>query len=286
MQSDVQEIIRDLHEKGIINYPDKVVKNGNGTTDGLIYTLSVTGEQKYVLKLDHPANNNSVVQLLRTYRNSALFPQLLYSDPSHAFIVYTYIPGTTHYNRGLKKDWMSLLVKDLLNRYVNHPDTDLWGRLEYPRQSWLEFNERSVEGAREYIGDRLPIEDYHWVKSLSAKISRDIGQEEKRLLHGDLGVHNFVFHRSELAGIIDPSPMAGPALYDFTYAFCSSPDDLNLETLFATFDLLDHRPIERQRLIQEVVVQLYCRIGICILHHPHDLAEYLKAWDYWRTMVR
>lgn len=286
MPSDIQETIRDLHERGIISYPDKVVINRNGTTEGLVYTLSVNGEPKYILKLDHPQNNVWVIQLLRTYRHTALFPQLLFSDPANTYIVYTYISGITHYNRGSKIDWMSLLVKELFNRYVSYSETDLWGRLEYPRGSWLEFNERSVEGAKEYIGERLPIEDYDLVKSLAAKISQDVGQEAKLLLHGDMGVHNFVFHQSALVGVIDPSPMAGPVLYDFTYAFCSSPDDLTVETLFATFDLLDHKPMERIRLIEEVVVQLYCRIGICILHHPHDLAEYLEAWEYWRTWIR
>ncbi len=79
------------------------------------------------------------------------------------------------------------------------------------------------------------MEDYNKVKSLVDNISN---VESKYLLHGDTGVHNFVFHESQLVGVIDPSPMIVPLLYDFTYAFCSSPDDLKVDTLFATFDLL------------------------------------------------
>ncbi|MNC56147.1 hypothetical protein D3C75_1057230 [compost metagenome] len=102
------------------------------------------------------------------------------------------------------------------------------------------------------------------------------------MLHGDTGVHNFVYRGNRLVGVIDPSPMAGPLIYDFTNAFCSSPDDLNLETLFAAFELLKPVTVERSRLIREVIFQLYCRIGICARVHPHDLEEYLKAWETWK----
>ena len=40
--------------------------------------------------------------------------------------------------------------------------------------------------------------------------------------------------------------------------------------------------MQRSRLIEEVIIQLYCRIGICLRHHPHNLADYLKAWNYWK----
>lgn len=41
------------------------------------------------------------------------------------------------------------------------------------------------------------------------------------------------------------------------------------------------KPISRMSgTTEEVIIQLYCRIGICLKHHPHDLADYLKAWDY------
>ncbi|WP_342436124.1 hypothetical protein NSS79_21785 [Paenibacillus sp. FSL L8-0436] len=84
-------------------------------------------------------------------------------------------------------------------------------------------------------------------------------------------------------GVIDPSPMVGPLIYDFTYAFCSSPDDLNKVTLFKAFDQLKQEAIGHSRLIEEAVFQLYCRIGICARVHPHDLKDYLTAWEHWRT---
>lgn len=93
------------------------------------------------------------------------------------------------------------------------------------RDSWREFNERSLEGARSNVEGILPAEDFDKMKSIIEDISN---VNNTYALHGDTGVHNFVFNEGGLMGVIDPSPMMGPILYDFTYAFCSSPDDLNL----------------------------------------------------------
>ncbi len=141
-----------------------------------------------------------------------------------------------------------------------------------------------MEDTRSNWGSLLTIEDYNRMKSIVENITKREGHDARFFLHGDTGVHNFVFHEHSLSGVIDPSPMIGPILYDFTYAFCSSPDDLNIETLMAAFTLLNHEPVERSRLIEEVIFQLYCRIGICIRIHPHDLEDYLKAWEYWKSV--
>ncbi|QWU17010.1 Phosphotransferase enzyme family protein [Paenibacillus sophorae] len=282
---DITGIVNDLHEKGIIDHTDNLIHSTTGTTEGLVYVLSVNNRPQYVLKLDLPQQNILVEQFLHTYRHSALLPKLLYTDPAKAFIVYTYISGITHYKRGSKINWLTLLVNGLINHYENYSHTDKWGFwVEDPCPTWRDFIDQDVEYARMNVGSHLPIEDYYKVKSLVGNISK--GEEKERfLLHGDCGVHNFVFDQNELIGVIDPAPIVGPVLYDFIYAFCSSPDDLNLETLISAFTLLNHEPIERSRLIEEVIIQLYCRIGICIKHHPHDLADYLKAWDYWKALV-
>jgi hypothetical protein len=285
LRLDISDIIKELRETGVIDSSSKVTNKMNGTTDGLVYNLTVNDEPKYVLKLDSPQNISLVEQLHQTYIHSNLFPKLLYTEPDKTFILYSYITGTTHYNRGSKINWLTLLVKELLNHYEIYKLTDKWGLwLEDPCQTWRDFIDQGVENARINVENLLPIEDYYKVKSFVENISK--GEEHERfLLHGDCGVHNFVFDQNTLTGVIDPSPIVGPVLYDFMYAFCSSPDDLNLETLNTAFTLLNHEPMERTRLIEEVIIQLYCRIGICSKHHPNDLADYLKAWDYWKVLV-
>ncbi|MET3656951.1 phosphotransferase [Sporosarcina psychrophila] len=285
-QSKIDEICIGLQDKGIINLnKQRITKMKSGTTDGLVYSVSENNVPKYVLKLDHPKQINFASRFFHTYQNVRLLPKLYYTDPEKKFILYAYIEGTTHSNRGSKIEWMTLLVNELFNHYVKYDQNASWGRLDgIPQQTWYDFNRSSLESARTNIRDLLPNEDYFKVESIVERIASVEKQETKYLLHGDTGVHNLVFQNNTLSGIIDPSPMVGPIIYDFTYAFCSSSDDLNIETLLSTFSLLKQVPIEETRLIEEVIFQLYTRIGICIRVHPHDLEGYLKAWEYWKQL--
>jgi hypothetical protein len=281
---DINDIIKNLCEKGLIGKNIIAINNKTGSTDGHVYILSENNEEKYVLKIDHPQQIILAEDFLNTYHHISLLPKILYTDPDKAFIVYSYIAGTTHKNRGLKINWLTILAKELFNQYEKSLQTEMWGRIQRPIQTWSEWNYRSLEDTRDNWGSLLTVEDYDRVRSIVENISKCAEHESRYLLHGDTGIHNFVFHEHSLNGVIDPSPMIGPMLYDFTYAFCSSPDDLNLETLIATFTLLNHEPVERSRLIEEVIFQLYCRIGICIQFHPHDMEDYLKAWEYWKSL--
>jgi hypothetical protein len=284
VKSKVESVISNLQEKKIIDLDAQDIKLLKGTTDGLVYTLAENGLSKYVIKFDQPQEIEFVERFLQCYQNVSLLPKLLYTDPQKEFIVYSFIAGTTHYNRGSKINWMNTLVNELFNHYKECEPEAALGRLGKPRKSWHEFNTISVEFAYEDLGGLLPAEDYFKVKSLVDRISNS-QQKKKYLLHGDTGVHNFVFNQSLLTGVIDPSPIIGPIIYDFTYAFCSSPDDLNLETLLTSFSLLKNVTMDKSQLIEEVVVQLYTRLGICVRVHPQDLEDYLIAWDYWKSLL-
>lgn len=280
----IDDIILHLRTQGILHSDPIEVHEKKGTTEGRVYLLTENEETKYVLKLDHSQEIMLAVNFLSTYGHTALMPRLLYSDKANTFIVYNFIPGTTHYNRGPKINWMTLLVKELLNHYEALQGPSQWGRVDSPCRTWREFNRRSLAFAREMVGESLPLEDHDQLTRLFEYHLQDESLYKPYLLHGDTGVHNFVFDEHAIAGVIDPSPMYGPVLYDFTYAFCSSPDDLNLETLLEAFAALITEPIEQEILINEVVFQLYCRIAICKQHHPDDLAAYLEAWQYWKTL--
>jgi len=256
-----------------------------GTTNGVVYRLESVDGNKYVLKFDHPNEIELTVRLLNTYPHSKLFPNIICVANDQSYIIYSFIEGTTHFNRGSKKNWLKILVVELLNKYTTIEAEHVWGRLGYSRQSWKIFNETSIEEARNNIGNVLTTDDYNFVCTQASKLFNE-EPPEQYLLHGDTGVHNFVFNQSTLVGVIDPSPMIGPLIYDFVYAFCSSPDDINLDTLYTAFDYLEKGKVDRTRLLDEVAIQLYCRIGLSIKHHPNDLQEYLQAWKYWREICK
>ncbi|MFJ7932154.1 hypothetical protein [Peribacillus sp. NPDC096448] len=283
----INEIIYSLVNQGIIKNDDiDLTKLKSGTTNGILYTLHNNEIPKYVIKIDQPKLIAITEDFLLTYKDVNLLPNVLYTDEKKEFIVYSYIFGETHFNRGSKLEWMSILIKELLNKYKK-VNKDNWGRVNgIHRNSWADFNLSSLEFAKEDIGDLLPSEDHKKVELLVNKLKTYEHQEEKYYLHGDAGVHNFVYKGNKLNGVIDPSPLIGPKIYDFTYAFCSSPDNLNLRTLLSSFSLLTQDvPFNTERLLDEVLFQLYTRIGVCIRVHPHDLSGYLKAWKEWRVYL-
>lgn len=278
--------IRSLFQKHGIDEPLAYIHKLSGTTAGLVLKLDAESRESYILKFETPGEIRTVERLLRAYERSPLLPKVLFTAEDGSYFAYAFMEGTTHFNRGAKKDWMARLTTELLNQYEQCEQEAPWGRIGYgPRRTWKEFNIFGIEEARINLNGTLPQDDYEYVRSVAETLfEHDAGQSRKYLLHGDTGVHNFVYREEALVGVIDPSPMVGPILYDFLYAFCSSPDDLNLETLLAAVDLLNHAQVERSRLIEETRIQLYCRIGLSVKHHPHDLPGYLEAWKHWKTL--
>ncbi|WP_226674836.1 hypothetical protein [Mesobacillus jeotgali] len=284
----IKEIIDILYENSLIKSNElefKALKSG--TTSGVLYTLFVDNTPTYVVKIDHPSIINSTKDFLLAYQDVQLLPKVLYINDNKEFIVYTFISGETHFNRGSKLRWMTRLTKELFNQYLKVDQNIPWGRVNgIKRKSWSDFNQASLESAKENIGDLLPIEDHKRVASLVSALRNYYIHEEKYYLHGDAGVHNFVYSENELKGVIDPSPIIGTRIYDFTYAFCSSPDSLDMNTLMTSFSLWNGNTLfSKERLLDEILFQLYTRIGVCIKVHPHDLNDYMQAWREWREYL-
>lgn len=96
--------------------------------------MSTGLNRHYILKSDEPEQIHIAQQFLDTYKNSSLLPEVLYTDPANTYFIYTYMEGTTHFNRGLKREWLTRLVKELFNTYVLSTDTKSWGRIEPPAE--------------------------------------------------------------------------------------------------------------------------------------------------------
>ncbi|KGR81966.1 phosphotransferase [Lysinibacillus odysseyi] len=284
----IHEVIDMLANKGLIikdHWEFRSLKSG--TTGGILYTLWLNQQPAYVVKIDTPAIITSTHDFLMTYQDVKLLPDVLFTDDKKDFIVYSFIPGETHINRGSKLDWLNVLINGLFNHYQKAASDEPWGRVNgIERSSWSDFTQTSFEFAGENIGELLPAEDHQKVEQLVTKLKVAHAQEEKYYLHGDTGVHNFVFSDNKINGVIDPSPLIGPRIYDFTYAFCSSPDNLDGSTLFAAFSSWSgHESFTKEQLLDEVLFQLYTRIGVCIKVHPHDLDGYMAAWKEWRKYL-
>ncbi|HDR7794525.1 TPA: phosphotransferase [Bacillus luti] len=264
-----------VNEKVISNYP-KSIKVLNGGTTSTVYLL----DEKYVVKLNESKVIREEANFLSFYEGNTLFSNLLYKEPLNKYIVYSFLEGSTSCERGYKRITLSTLVKEVINKYEIVSEADSWGWKESLVQSWTEFLRMNVMAAHENIRSYISDDEYKLVLKLASSPNRGAGIDRPFLLHGDLGFHNFIFQENKLNGVIDPLPVLGDPIYDFIYAFCSTPEDLTKETIQYVMKQCAFHKKDRD-LHEEIVIGLFLRIDACLRHHPKDLEDYLVAWRFW-----
>ncbi|PDZ03229.1 aminoglycoside phosphotransferase [Bacillus cereus] len=274
---DISIIATQLVKEKVISHDPNSVKVLNGGTTSTVYLL----DEEYVVKLNEAEVIREEANFLTFYEGNTLFSKLLYKEPLHTYIVYSFLEGNTLCEQGYKRSTLRTLVKEVINKYKIVPEADGWGWKENPVQSWNEFLTTNVVEAHENVRRYISEEEYRIVLKLA---NRDAGVNQPCLLHGDFGFHNFIFRENRLHGVIDPLPVLGDPLYDLIYAFCSTPEDITKETIdYVMKQCVFHK--QERDLYEEIVIGLYLRIDTCLRHHPEDLEDYLVAWRYWMDEI-
>jgi len=275
----IEEIITELQEQGVVAPHMNTWRALSGGTVSSVYVLLVEGEPTLVVKMNDPKTIQSESSYLRTYEGNPLFSRVVYIDPLHRYFVYTYQPGDTQYPRNRKAEMLMTLATHVINQVKSVIDSSDYGYADEPSASWKAFLMLRYQWASETIDTRLSSADHDLALQL---ISRAPDHALQYLLHGDCGVHNFLFQHGEITGVIDPIPTIGEPLYDLIYAYCSSSDQLDAETIQQAVRQMDPKYTIGRDLPSEVLIGLYYRIAICILHHPQDFDAYIEAWEYWK----
>lgn len=276
----IQCAINILLKNNIISGPPVSYRPLTGGTASEVYLLE-TEDEKYIIKGNETEVIRSEAEFLHFYPDIHMLPSLLYVDESNHYLVYSFINGTELYQAG-KKEMLQVLVEQLLNHY-RPSEQEGWGWYDTPEDSWKAFQSKEVGFAASVIGSHLSEEAHHFVKSLSE--NNDF-QGNHYLIHGDCGVHNFIFDNNTLRGVIDPTPVIGDPVYDLIYAFCASPDDLTRTVILSGYEKLETTVIGDKQLYEQVLIALYIRLETCLIHHPDDFLEYLSAWEYWLNIVK
>ncbi|WP_186763941.1 aminoglycoside phosphotransferase family protein [Planomicrobium sp. CPCC 101079] len=283
---DISKVMKELEDKKLILGDNQKCKPLTGGTVSEIYLLSIENGSDFVIKSNKPDIVKSEAEFLDLYRDIPLLPELIYTDPTNKYIIYTYIPGATvNVSTPNKKEILQAMVVDLLNNYKTVSSTEGWGWRDSPINSWGNFLLTEVRRSSEVLTDHLLKVDVELVMALTMRAGRYESLGDPFLIHGDCGIHNFIMEDGRLSGVIDPAPVYGPPLYDLIYAFCSSPADLTKETLDSAASLLVVQPIDKKWLYEEVAIVLYLRLATCLKHHPADFASYLAAWNYWKNII-
>ncbi|MFD4708037.1 aminoglycoside phosphotransferase family protein [Gottfriedia sp. NPDC058432] len=284
----IESLITDLSNMNLISKKEIKYTQLTGGTSSSIYLLSTRiNESKYIIKLNDPRILESEAYFLNFYNKIDLLPNLLFAEKTFKYIVYPFIPGSTNYVRNNKTELLVTLVEQLINNYEPYPNAPGWGWAEDLSNSWSDFLLSRMTESHKTLDSHLDKKDHTLIFSIINNSNQVTYHGEPFLLHGDCGIHNFIFNKGKLSGIIDPTPVFGDPLYDLIYAFCSSPDNLTKETISTAVSHLKFlQNIDSHIIYRNVIVGLYFRLATCIRHHPNDLDEYLIAWNYWTSLVK
>lgn len=277
----LQAFINEVIELDFLPKPVSVWRELKGGTQSAVGVIGTEeSPQLYVLKANTKEIVENETRFLNLYQGISLLPTVHYIDPEFRYFVYDFIPGGTSYPRGNKSELMIELVDEFLARYV-HP-------VSYDEYSWvetLEHTEESVSYASSIIGERLSEQDHNLAKALGRERPAVTDPGDIYVLHGDFGVHNFLFTDIGLAGVIDPLPVIGRKRYDLLYAFCSSPDDLTLPVLLhAVQRAEEEKEIDIRLLSRDMLLALFSRMSTCLCFHSEDFPQYLLVWDEWKRI--
>ncbi|MDQ0495131.1 aminoglycoside phosphotransferase family protein [Paenibacillus brasilensis] len=282
---DIQLILNELYEAGVLESHVQKLKPLTGGTSSEVVAVMDGTHPRYVIKQNDPAMIEVEAEFLHTYAQIEKLSRLVYVDSLHRYLVYTFKPGIAgQYRKTNKADLLLSLATEVIAHYKPLESERHYGYPDHPFMKWRDFLLYRTKESEEIIQDVLPQEDHRFVQALVAGMPP---RNMKYLLHGDLGVHNFVFaENGTLTGIIDPDPVVGEPLYDLIYAFCSSPDSLTFDAILPAAERLGPELTREYELNKEVLQGLYFRIATCIRHHPEDLDQYAAAWTYWLNRAR
>jgi len=259
-------------------FPESITtwnKLSGGTNSSVIVIGSNTNPRLYVVKSNTPEQIRCEVDFLLTYKSISKLPTIRYVDRNFDYYIYEYIPGQTSYHVGQKQEVLTELIEQMLHFYIKATDVNQYEWIENP-----DTVANDVRYSRSVIGQYLSEKDHQIVWQIHLQRSVRKSQQEGYLLHGDYGVHNFIFENRKLTGVIDPIPKIGPKRFDLLYAFCSSPDHLYLPILLPLIEFLEG-DFNQLEVVEDMLLALYSRISTCLHHHPKDMNQYLLAWSEW-----
>lgn len=257
------EIIDNLLNILNIKYQDHKYFN-NGASSRVILLNNI-----YLIKQNAKSVLQAEVEFLKL-NTSKFFQKILYIDSNFEFVVYEFITGDTMKKVDNVEDTINKIISITSN--YSYFEKEGFGYLNEEVNTWSEFlrNEISYssDNIKEYIPDTKLVNE---CVQILEKYSFN-----KKLLHGDLGTHNFIKQDKKLIGIIDPMPIIGDPLYDLLFALVSNTDILSNLTLEKIYSLINE-PQEKVKSLLTII--LYSRISRCLKYNPDSLNIYINFWN-------
>jgi len=222
-------------------------------------------EKKFILKLNPPSSIQSESQFLKRYQQIEAFPECVTTDDT-TYILMEHMEGSM-----LDEKYSKLEILDMIDFIDQYEYSDK--RVGYINDLKSDFKMFLRD---ELELERLVIDDYFDCDELfDALDTVPLPEEETKYVHGDFGYHNFIMQK-EVLSVIDPTPMQNLILYELLFLYCSSPFDINEETLRAYYNYyLKFGWIDYKDFVIYAKIIMALRLSKSTRHHPKDTEQYV-----------
>lgn len=225
--------------------------------------------KKFIIKIDKSKILEKELFFFNIYNNDN-YEKIIYSDLNKGYVVYEYIHGCEANNI---ENWNNILntLKENVKKYETY--NKKWKKFLYnDENTWLTFFKiKIIKNLEFYSPNEIEIKI---LKKAFKRLEKNSGN--LKVLHGDLGIYNIIFSKSDKKiKIIDPYPIVGKPNYDILTFFCSS---IKILDYFGINNIIDFLGGNKEENICLFIIVLYLRICIESKHNTQTVKRYLKIW--------
>ncbi len=242
----MQDILKDIENKLNIKIDSNDIHLfSDGTTEARVFSI----KEKYLIKCTNKLELDIYKEFLSKYK-SKYFQKLYYINYEMNYMCLSYVKGTK-FDNNLNIDNLIDTLYNITSNYkiINY---DGFGYLFEDHKTWYEFLKDEVD----YSISLLEKNNVNIKKVVDSLNNVKEYKNDKYLLHGDFGTHNFIVNTDELY-IIDPMGLVGDPIYDFYFSVFSSSDiftKIDFKSLLNYFD----RDIEYKKSI--MIITFFIRL--------------------------
>ncbi len=270
------QLLKTLADDGVIGADASIIGEHRGSTEAAVVQVEDGGRQLAV-KFESPEVVANVSAFLRSYEHVDLFPNLLYTAPDDSFLVYPFVGGGPFEDDQLGEGVVAALIGQVLNRSVGAARSD-WGTRGAPSTSLRHHLQTEIDVRAGIVGAVLGATQTDRMRTTVDRLFSNFSGRPF-LLHGDLGVHNFVVENGDVVGIIDPLVVHSLPILELLFLICSKPHHFGVEGVVRLCGTLDESSgFGDADLIDLYRLSLYNRVANCAWHHPDDLPAYVRLY--------
>ncbi len=264
MERDVNIIKKYLSKKNITLVDCKLIESGSKSR-----AYNVNNE--YFFKFKKKKVLEGEAFYFSIYENK-FYPKFIDIDVDNEFIVYKMLEANDC------KDARPIInlikiIYDITKSY-KRINCNGYGYYNNIKNSWCEFLQDECSDAREVLTHYFDNETFEIINDELYKMKNYTF--EKKLIHGDFGLHNTMVKDNNFVAIIDPETLIGDPVYDFIF-YCFS--DATLFDVISLKEIISLCEVEEKYISSYIKIIFFIRMSRAYKYMLSDMQKYANKWD-------